>query len=499
MATPIEATPIQACQMEFAALSKLQLENHTSNSPNGDIESIFAGAIVKRTWYATFLHKMESEVQNNKIKFKVLHTPHYLARVYVTQKLPALRVREKWSQNEEVQICWSHNSGNNVMRKGEMVIGSSNTIQTIDSKWLDDYIQLLIESGNESFINDCQGNHPFLEQWNTYLPRYTLTPIQPYFFEADTEAAFPIYKIQDETDISFKYTRFTNFREMLRMRRRFGDTWKEISFNKTYIEGNYGKDELPLPEMWGIYFVVSKAEIESVPLDEFKKPIDTFEQIIDDVIEISTEGVYTYDDSPPAIEIQTGQPCRLITIKAENSDFAKKRNYSNYTTNVDVYKGWSPIKKIVSVKYGPETKMANIKSYHTSRMLPYYHCVRVPYERGYNIIPFSSKLSDFNFDSGVIMSNLNVKIQLELGDTNPMITKVKLYKEDTDKIEDEILDDVEPSKLREKESIKDTVKESLTSYKIIVRALVSKTLVYSKAQDGNHYNVYFKKHEVPKK
>lgn len=498
MATPIEATPIEACQMEFAALSKLQLENHTSS--NANIETIFAGAIVKRTWYATFPHKMDSEVQNDKIKFKVLHTPHYLARVYITQKLPALRVKQKWSENDEVQICWSHNAGNNVVRKGEMIIGSSNTIQTIDSKWMDDYIQLMVENGNEKFINDCQGNHPFLEQWNNYLPRYTLTPIQPYFFESDTESAFPIHRIHQQTDISFKYTRFTNFREMLRMRKKIQGTWKEIAFNKTYIEGNYGKDELPLPEMWGIYFVVSKAEIESISNDETGKPIESFEQIIDDVIEVGSEGVYTYDDSP-SIEVQTGHPCRLITMKAENSDFAKKRNYSNYTTNVNVYEGWSPIKKLTSLKYGPNTKIANAKSPHISRMLPYYHCPRVPYERGYNIISFSSRLSDYNFDSGAIMSNLNVRMQLALGDTNPMITTVKIYKEDTDKIEDEVLDDIGPSK-KEREKEKDNDKDdntSNTSYKIIVRALISKTLVYSKAQDGKHYNVFFKKHEVPKK
>lgn len=496
------AAPIEASQTEFSHLSKLQVEKHTTGEVGEHIESIFAGAVNKRTWYSTFPYKLESNFQDDKITYKVLHTPEYLAHVYITQGLPALRVKEKWK--DDIQICWPHNFGNNITPKGEFCIGSTNIIQTIDSKWLDDYQQLMIENGHEHFINKCQGNLPFLENWSTFLPEYTLTPIQPYFIDADTEAAFPIYRIDPQVEISFKYKIRRNFRDTLRMRKRCGNTWKEIAFNKTYVEGNFVSDDLPLPSMWGIFYTISKAEIDTyLEPDDNGVSVNMYEQMINEVIAIDKDDKYSYGTTAH-IDLHSAHPCRFVTIKAENCMHEKTRNYSNYTTDVNVYNGWSPIKSFSSLDYGPTKKMHQIDSYHTDRMFPYYHAPRVPYEPGYNLIPFSAKISDFNFDVGVILSNLKVKLPVEIGNTNPMITTVKIYKEGDEPEDIFLSDDDDNGKERQErddvyiEDEKEEEKSASTNnikYKLIVRVIVNKTLVYSREEGKKYFDVHFRKHE----
>lgn len=496
------ADPIEACQAEFSHLSTLQTEKHTIKILDEEIESIFAGAVNKRTWYSTFPHKLESECQDDKIKFKSLHTPHYLAHVYLEQQMPALRVKEKYKKN--IRICWPHNCGNNISIKGEFVIGSSNCIQTIDCKWMDDYVQFLIDDGYENFIHECQGNLPFLEQWSTFLPEYTLTPMQPYFIDSDTEEAFPIYRINPQTEITFKYRIRRNFRDLLRMQKRLDNEWKDIAFNKSYIEGNFGKDELPLPNMWGIYYRISKAEISSLmEKDENGNRVDRYEQMINEIIVLDKDDKHTFGTTAN-VELHSAHPCKFVTIKAENALYEKTRNYSNYTTDINVYEGWSPIKRIPSLSYGPIIKMENLEQHHTARMFPYYHCPRVPYEKGYNIIPFSSRVADYGFDVGVILSNLKVNLQVELGNTNPMNTSVQIYKEDN--IEDDAIlqedeDQVEiiPASIdevleeKEEEVKSDLIKK--TKFKLVIRTVINKTLIYTRSEESNYFDVTFLQHE----
>lgn len=494
------ALPIEATQMEFAHLSKLQVDKHTISSPNEDIETVFAGAVGKRTWYSTFLHPLEASPQDNKITYLVLNKPDYLAHVYLEQELPALQVKDQYK--DVIQICWPHNCGNNIMVKGEFVVGSSTIIQTIDSEWLDDHQQMMMENGQENYVRKTQGNFPFLENWNTFLPSYTLTPEQPFFIDADSETAFPLYLFSEQTTKSFKYVVRRNFRDILRMRKLINGVWKEINFNKSYISGNYDKDELPYPKMWAIFYKISQAEIDAFVLPNSDGDmINQFERMIDEVISVPVKDKYGYG-STPVIDLHSAFPCKFVTIKAQNSTFERSRNYSNYTTHLNVYEGSSPIKEFTSLKYGPTAKMVHIGSHHTDRMLPRYHAPRVPYEEGYNLIPFASNISEYGFDVGVILSNLKVQLTVEMGNTDPKITTIKIYKNSDDNA-DTIIDDgsdegssrkvQQDEIIEEKEEKNDTVGK--VTYKLIVRTVVSKTLIFSRIQGTNFFNVHFKAHE----
>lgn len=503
------SSQIEAGQAEFTALSKLQIERHTASHKDEPIESIFTGGIAKRTWYSTFPCQMESDVQKDTVKFKVSSAPHYLAYVYLVQKLPALRVKK--SEEENTLICWPHNCGNNVTVSGGFTVGNSNQLQSMDCKFLDDFCQIMIENGYEDFIKNCQGNFPFLEEWSTFLPEYPLTVVHPYFFTVDTDNAFPIFRIDPKLDISFKYKIRNSIKDLLRMKRKIKGEWKEIEFNMNYIEGNLGKHELPNPEMWGIYFRITQAEIDSKikhdegDSDREKYEKDNFEQIIYDVLIQDKENDYGFGSSAN-IQAQSAYPSRFITIKAEDINFSKCRNYSNYTTHKNVYEGWSPIKHI-TLNYGPTKKIEKLPSYHTSRMMPFYHCNRVPYERGYNVIPFCSKMNDYGFDTGVMLSNLNASMSIKFKNTDPMLSIVQAYSDDgrnrdviigdeedreNDKII-EIIDDDGENLF--KNSSKNDKKNSGPKYKIITRIIISKTLVFQRNKDSEYFNVKFKAHE----
>lgn len=489
---------IEACDAELVALSGLQLDKHTTEDAKEPIDSIFSGCVNKRLWYSTFPAKLESDIQNDVIKYKVHHNHHYLAHVYMVQKLPHLRVKKEFEGI--IQICWPHNCGNNITVSGELRVGEL-TLQTLDSKWLDDFNQFFVLPGYETFINDCQGNLPFLENWSSALPEYDLSPPQPYFFEYDTDDALPIFRINPQNPLAFKYKVRRNFRDILRMRKITDSTWSDITFNKNYIEGNFDSDELPQPELWGIYYRIDNPEI----MTKQQKEYDEHEQIISDIISIDKDRKKY--NSEIVFKLDSAHPCKGITVKAEKYVNKLTRNYSNYTSHENVYNGWSLIKSVPKLAYGPAIKITNLEHYHVSRMLPYWHATRVPYEKGFNLIPFSSKLDETDFDVGPILSRVGggggTKLVIELNSTDPTLSDVHIYKKsanDSDYIDvdekieesDDEIDKNEKDKLETKLS----EKKRGDTYTVCVRLIISKTLVYKReGGDSKYYKLSVRKHQ----
>lgn len=505
----------EACEQEFLALSKLQREMHNAPPGSETIQSIFSGAISERLWYSTIPIKMEVEVQNDVAKYTVLNTLHYLSHVYMIQKLPALRVKKSYS--ETIQICWPHNVANNITKIGEFKVNETK-IQTIDSKWLDDFLQLFTQPGREQWIAECQGNIPELEEWNAFLPEYDLTPIQPYFIDGDDNTAFPIYKIDRQHKIHFRYKLRRNFRKLLRMRKLISGVWCEIPFNKNYIEGNYGSDILPEPELWGIYYKISEPELNSnINCEEGDR---SNEMIVLDIISIKGENLYSYGKSP-TIPLVSDQPVKAFTFKAQKKEFLKARNYSNYTTEDEVRKGSSPIEKINKFCYGTANKMKDIGVYQTSRIFPFYHCTRTPYEKGYNIVSLCSKIDDSSYDTAVILSNLKAEVKLSFRNMDLKQTKIFIYSKDTKSKSDENFSSLASGKKKgmldenffeeEDTPIRNMIKTERTDksedvlspeektsisdeYIIEIRLIVMKILVFIKDEKTNYYKIILKKH-----
>lgn len=508
---------VEACEHEFLALSKLQHEMHNASSRSESIQSIFSGAISERLWYSTTPIKMEVETQNDIVKYIVLNTFHYLSHVYMVQKLPALKVKKAY--NDTIQICWPHNVANNVTKLGEFKVNETK-IQTIDNKWLDDFLQFFTESGREQWIAECQGNIPELEDWNNFLPEYDLTPIQPFFIDNDDNTAFPIFKIDRQHKIHFRYKLRRNFRKLLRMRKLIEGKWCDIPFNKNYIEGNYGSDILPEPELWGIYYKVTEPELNSNLNCEGDDGVRSNEMIVLDVIPIKGENLYTYGKSP-TIPLVSDQPVKAFTFKAQKKDYLKSRNYSNYTTEDEVRKGFSPIDKVNKFCYGTANKMKDIGIHHTSRIFPFYHCTRTPFEKGYNIVSLCSKIDDSSFDTAVILSNLKAELKLSFRNMDPKQTKIYIYNKDSKskqqdepiglsfsssatnkkhhkEIDESIIDfDDKPiGKKKPTDQVESEIPTSEDSdeYIVEIRLIVMKIMVFIKDEKSNYYKIILKKH-----
>jgi hypothetical protein len=486
---------ITCSEIEHSSLSDLQKKNHEIDPKiDEQFETLFDAPDGKRTWYSNFLHPAVSSQIGKEIIYKVLPTASYLSTLTMRQVLPALKIKDEFKGR--VQICWPHNCANNIIEEGSFIYGSSFKMQTINSEYLDDYLQFFTEPEHKKALNEMQGNLPFLEEWSDFLPAYSVKAIHPYFFTTCTETAFPIFRIHPDKELFFKYTIRDSLRELLRMRIKGKSGWKEIKFNAKYIEGNYGSVKLSPPQILAYYYKISPEEIA------MRSQEQKYIQMVDDIISIDTEYKHKLGDKVD-IALHSKDPCRFFTVKARKDRFFKNRNYSNYTTFEELKKGWSPIVGFPYLKYGDVYKFKDIPYDVTSELNPLYYCNRVPWEKGYNIFSFSSKTYDCGFDTGVILSNTGgTGIKVELGDTDPfkidLEVDAKTTKFDDDKLDEDFSEDEQREKeeVEEDEEIEtnDNFDVRKNCYSVICRVTVSRTLAYVKNAENPYYYVKFEKH-----
>lgn len=421
---------INIAKMDLETINAFQEELHRPSSEEEEIVSDFFQEFRKTSWYTHMPVPLEAEGSGNNYKFNVNPTWDYLLYTYLRVRLPALRISEK--VRGRVQICWTHNVGVNFVREAHLMFDTKRA-QRIDSVWFDIYSQWFMKPGFREHHNVDVGNVPFLEDWGESLPSYMLNVQQPWYYCRDTLLAIPIL-FCSLTKVYHQYEFRNRVGELLRMRLKDREgEWRQIKPNLAYLEGVNATQTIGEPQLWGRYAYLNEDE------RRWQKTCKTDKTIyIDDVLDIDVKDSVGFGRTVTA-ELDCKTPCKAIFWMAEHGLSREINNHSNYTTDLyDMNRGWDPTGKI-NLTYGGQPRLKDMDSDHFSRSEPWHHFVSPPSEMGYHAYSIARDSSSLDASLGLVMSNLNVKLSVQIVDGNPFLVPVIDSSAGRDTIDDDLL------------------------------------------------------------
>ena len=446
------------------------LINQVSNDPNNKVNSRFSCTIEKNAWSTHTKAKMPHSAEEGEVIYTASKKFDVLFKSEIHINLLPIKVKDKYKK--WIQICYPHNPGHNICYQGELKIDDDHH-QTIDSVWMDFHSQFYMKegAGKREHYNRMVGNLPCLEEWNTELPGMKLLVSQPYSYSRNTRVALRTLRSSMNT-VTHHYKIRNKFHELLRMRAKQekGQGWKEIPCKLSYLDIPENAKELPIPELWARYALMTDAE------RDWHKSIDphTGEPIkhviyTEDIV-IATSNNPTTLGSTDVIPLHCKTPCKALFWAAQDIKAIENRNFSNYTTNPDnLFAGWNPCAK-VDLKYGGAYRVEKLSWEHFELSEPWDFFPSAPSETGYNAYSFGYEPTTLNADTAIVLEPLNASIHIKLGDTDPFRT--------IDEPEEEYADngDIIPiESLGEDKSLEN----HKSRYLIHVRALVYKKLIMS--------------------
>ena len=406
----------------MAAVAKLELRNitdfqnelHTSKKlEDGTLEkidSLFQYEFRKCIWYTRLHSKMPCIESDDEYIFKANMTFHYLLYSYITQQYPKISIKPEY--RKKYKICWGHNLPIHTIEEARFEVDEI-TYNTFDSVWLDDRYEFFMKRGagfRESH-NATIGNLPKYEKWSNEIESHETSLDQPWYYSRSPALAFPLFYCGKDSSVLHAYRMKTKVSELLRMAIMVDkDKWielKEVDFS--VLDGVSAKTKLKKPEMWTAYGYVKDRY-----LNYNKNCVGSDKKVfyIEDVVSCDQENTEKYGKTVK-IDLDCDKPCKSIFWKAENVDATNRRNFSNYTTEVNLYKGETPIER-VSLKYGETHRLKNMKSLHFSRMQAWYHLPSAPSVPGYNVYAISDDCSSIDADSELTFSKLKAKMLFKL-------------------------------------------------------------------------------------
>lgn len=222
----------------------------------------------------------------------------------------------------------------------------------------------------------------------------------------------------------------TKVHEVLRMAKKLDDErWVEMNdVDFSVLDGVKAHTNLKKPEMWAAYSYVRDRYIE---YNKNCAGDDKKVFYIEDVIACDQPNTDRYGKTI-CVDLDCDKPCKAIFWKAENVDATVRRNFSNYTGEVDLYKGESPIER-VSLKYGETYRFKNMKNFHFSRMQGWYHLPSAPSTPGHNVYAIADDASSLDADSSLVLGEMKAKMYFKLRNptrTVPVFSTIEDESED---------------------------------------------------------------------
>ena len=213
-------------------------------------------------------------------------------------------------------------------------------------------------AGKRDLYNRMIGNLPCLEDWSTELPGIKLLVPQPYYYARNTRVALRMLRSSMNT-ITHHYKIRNKIHEILRMRVKLEGNkgYNEIPCKLQYLDISENAKELPIPELWARYALMSEEERNwhrdvDPETGEKRKHVVYTEDIV-----IATSNNPTSLGSTDVIPLHCKTPCKALFWVAQDIKTIENRNFSNYTNNPkNLFAGWNPCSK-VDLKYGGVYKM----------------------------------------------------------------------------------------------------------------------------------------------
>jgi hypothetical protein len=457
-------------KLDIDSLTKFQEELHlpNPNNINEKVNSRFICVLEKNAWSAhtkakmvhTKVHSGDSDegeiIYTASKKFDVIFKTSFHIN------LIPIKVKDDWK--DRVEICYFRNPGHNIVNRGELKTDDDHH-QYMDSIWMDIHSQFFMDNGagKRELYDRMVGNIPCLVDWNTDLPGIPLIVPQPYHYSRHTRVGLLTLRSSMNT-VTYHYNIRNKINEILRMRVRksIKHPWEEVKCNLQYLDIPENVKEIPIPELWTRYSLMTDEEREW----QKQQKIITY---IEDIVIANSNNPIKFG-STDVIPLHCKVPCKALFWVAQNVRFSGNRNLSNYTTDENL-EGWNPCSK-ASLKYAGVSRVKELPHEHFELSETWDFGKSAPAEPGYNMYSFGYDLTTLNSDTAIVLEPLNASLHVKLGDTNPFLTMEEeedAYDEDGNLIPKELLKD--------RYDIGNALEDD--KYIIHVRALVYKKLEMS--------------------
>ncbi len=376
---------------------------HTPSSEEEEMSSNFCNRSYKVFWYSNSSQKVES-TGDEPVTYTFGSNFHVLNSTYLRVKLPELRVSDQYK--DTVRICWSHNVAHNIVRKATFMVGDTE-LPSFDNVWLDMNSQWLVKGDKDQMRHLSMGNVTFLEEWNNFLPSFSASFDQPFFYSRDNTSGYPLYL--NKKPVKQVYIFRLEIAKLLRMQEKVSGTWTDIEIDMKKLTQKV--KDIKTPELWARYICLSEEEINH----EKCKAYHTM--YVEDIISCDASNEQQYG-SVVETGITCENPCRAFFWNAQNTTAAEFNNHSNYTTNSgNVYTGWSPL-SLTRFVYGSSKKFT-LEHDQTSRQEGMNMFPRCPGEQGYHAHAVSVDCLSPDRETGIIFADLGAKLSAKLENTNP--------------------------------------------------------------------------------
>lgn len=419
---------IGAAKIELDILTLFQKKIHLQDHKEEEIPSKFFYQFTKTSWSANLIEEMEASIRKDgdDITFVANQKFDFLLYTYVVQDIQAMKVAKK--ARKKVEICLPHNPGHNIISQGSVRVDGI-ILQNIDSTWLDIYSQFYMKPGMREHYNIMIGNVPFLQEWGTRIPGYTVVVPQPFHYSKDPAVSLPLF-MKSLSRVTHNYSFRRKLEEIVRMRILDNDEWKAIPYNWSYMEAVKQDEMLAQPRMFGRYVVITEAErnwhqgvdVDGIQ-DNTKPPRVIYGENIVKITHTNTSKL----GQSVGLTLHSATPTKAMFWVAENMEAHTYNNRSNYTTDPnDINEGWNPVCE-ASLTYGGVAKFSEMPSYHFDMSEAWHNFVSAPSEPGYNGFSFAYDTSTIHGDVGIVFDGIggsNVTLTTKLGDTNPFLKKV---------------------------------------------------------------------------
>lgn len=410
------ATLSTVANSELESLSQLQRELHFTETLEDPISMNTHTIYVKTTWRTPVISMLKCTDDN--ADKRIYHVNPAFSNLYYTYlrvPLPSVEVLAQYK--DTIQICWTHNILNNIIKEASFVDGEL-TWGRLDTVWLDMHHQFYQKTGagKRKASKVGMGNVTCLEDWQHFLPKYTLRGTQPWYYSYDTAYAFRIYYNGMKTTASHCYSFELKVNKLLRMRQLVDGEWISVAKKnyKKYLTSNTLKT-IPVPELWGRYSISTNIDIAWIKKNEEERNRTFY---IKDVISYDeVNSVKSGEFS--TIPLTSTYPCNALLWVAENKNAKDKNCHSNYTTDDDdVYAGFNPVKKC-SLKYSIGGKWHNYDSDHFEDISSINHFPSSPYDQGYNAFSIADDSSQYQGDVGLCFGNLGGSLSCKIDSNTP--------------------------------------------------------------------------------
>lgn len=405
---------IEIAKADLETLGEIQKEMHVASHAEEEITTIFLREPRKTTWYSRVPMKLSSSETNGVITYTANNTFDRIEYVDMICDTPALQVKKEFKGT--IRICWTHNLLHNIANYAS-IYRDEILITSIDASWMDHYAQHYIKPGFRETYNIGIGNVPFLEEWNDFLPSYTLTGFQPWPISEDMSLSFPLFLLPNTSHLTFRYKPNLDISRLLRMQKFDPKTksWKDIKCNFRYIEGAGTMKQIKMPELRGWYDYKSSDERDWWKCGDKKHVF-----YINHLVSADSQNPREYNELE-TIELSCAGPCKAIHWFAENQNYIAFNNRSNYSTNENVYKGWCPWESY-NITYGNSSLRTETTSSEVCERLDSFHHGRLPpNEPGYGIYSFAKDPMNLDVDIGIVLSKVNAKLNVKLKNTDPFL------------------------------------------------------------------------------